>query len=191
MRKTNTKKAINGNHALSILNKILIVIIVLLVIAIFTLLFFITPMTIDGESMMPTLRNDQRICALKVGYKLDYGDIIIFERPGKSEPPIKRIIGLPGDTIKFDKVKRVWLRNNQQLDEPYTYLAKNNTDYSINYFQESENDLSKILCGVGMTLKSDELFVLGDHRNVSYDSHSYGAIKMSWVKGKYIGKNKI
>ena len=176
------------NQILSIINKILAVIIVLLILSILVVVFVVSPKTIVGESMMPTLKNEQTIWIQKVGYKLKHGDIIVFELSNEAKPPIKRIIAMEGDTIRFDSKNKVWVRNGEPIAEPYTQLAHNNDTYAYSYFENSVNDLASILQDKGLTLQKDELFVLGDNRNISYDSHNYGVIKTSWVKGKYLQK---
>ena len=93
------------------------VIIALLVVLIVVLLFVATPMTVSGESMYPSLHDGDKVVVLKVGASIERGDIVVFERPGGSEPPVKRVIGMPGDVIRFDSAQRAYFVNGERLDE--------------------------------------------------------------------------
>ena len=84
------------------------VIIALLVVLIVVLLFVATPMTVSGDSMYPSLHDGDKVVVLKVGASIERGDIVVFERPGGSEPPVKRVIGMPGDVIRFDSAQRAY-----------------------------------------------------------------------------------
>ena len=91
----------------------MLVIIVLLAVALVIFTTLLTTITVDGKSMFPTLVDGDRLILLKRGYKLERGDLIVFNRQGRNN--VKRIIGLEGDVIKFDKENMVWIIN----DEPY------------------------------------------------------------------------
>ena len=106
------------------------VIIALLVVLIVVLLFVATPMTVSGESMYPSLRDGDKVVVLKIGASIERGDIVVFERPGGSDPPVKRVIGMPGDVIRFDSAQRAYFVNGERLDDfapedgyPADYLA--------------------------------------------------------------------
>lgn len=77
----------------SVVNAILAAVIVLLIAAILLFMFVITPMTVSGESMLPTLEDGSRVMVLKTGYTIERGDLIVFERPGSEVPPVKRVVG--------------------------------------------------------------------------------------------------
>ncbi|MEG2413913.1 MAG: signal peptidase I [Clostridia bacterium] len=179
-KEDNSKKT---GKALKIVNICLIALIILLVAMLIIFQFVLTPMTIVGESMENTLKDKDKVFVQKVAYKLTYGDIVVFKRPGAKEPPIKRVIGMAGDNIKFDQNRKLWLRNDIVIEEDYIKEKA----YISAYFYQAE-DMKKALTTVGVTVGQDELFVLGDNRNNSYDSHVYGAIKQDWIVGKYIGK---
>ena len=124
---------------------------------------------VDGFSMNPTLQDGEYVLVSKVTYKLgepQHGDIIVFEFPG-AEPTqdlIKRIIGLPGDVIEV-RAKTVYV-NGQVLTEPYIAAAPN---YSGTW-----------------QVPEGFLFVLGDNRNDSSDSHAWGMLPINNVIGKAI-----
>jgi signal peptidase I len=123
---------------------------------------------VDGFSMLPTLQDSEFVLVNKLAYKVGQphrGDIIVFRYPG--QPPqdlIKRVIGLPGDQILV-RDGHVFV-NGAQIDEPYIAAAPR---YSGNW-----------------TVTEGSLFVLGDNRNDSSDSHSWGLVPEGNVIGKGI-----
>ncbi len=117
-------------------------------------------------SMEPTLKQGYLLLVNKMAYKLGepkYGDVIVFHYQGdQQEDYIKRVVGLPGDTVDISNgVVRV---NGQPLTEPYIMELPNYTGR--------------------WTVPENELFVLGDNRNHSSDSHQWGTVKLDWVVGK-------
>lgn len=118
-------------------------------------------------SMQPTLYERDFVLVNKVGYKLDTpqrGDVIVFRYPPNPEttPYIKRVIGLPGDTVRIMDGK-VYV-NDQAITEPYIAAPP---DYNGQWL-----------------VNEDELFVLGDNRNNSSDSHHWGMVPLENVIGK-------
>jgi len=123
---------------------------------------------VDGFSMIPTLQNGEYILVNKLAYKTgqpNRGDIIVFRLPGdESQDLIKRVIGLPGDTVKVsDGIVTI---NGEKLEEPY--IAQNPL-----YFGE-------------WTIPPGNLFVLGDNRNDSRDSHQWGMLPFENIIGKSV-----
>ncbi len=165
----------------SALNVFLSVIIVVLVLIIITLVFFLTPMTVSGQSMYPTFNDGDRILLSKVGYTVERGDIVVFKIPGDDSPPIKRVIGLPGDVIYFDIQIMDYTVNGEPLDD-----YAETTGYKPNYFSSSDLEVYTAITTTGITVGENQLFVLGDNRNVSRDSHVYGCVEKDWVVGKVI-----
>lgn len=164
-----------------ILNILLSVVIVLLVLIIVTLIFFVTPMTVSGRSMYPTYSSGDRILLSKIGYSVNRGDIVVFKIPGNDAPPIKRVIAMPGDVVYFDISIMDYTVNGEPVDDYAT-----TTGYSSNYFASSEHDVYIALTTTGITVGENQLFVLGDNRNISRDSHVYGCIQADWLVGKVI-----
>jgi len=123
---------------------------------------------VDGFSMRPTLEDGEFVLVNRLAYRFaDYqrGDIIVFKHPGA--PPqdlIKRIIGLPGDTVVIANGKVTV--NGHVLNEPYIADAP---DYSGEW-----------------VVPEDSLFVLGDNRNNSSDSHSWNFLPMENVIGRAV-----
>lgn len=123
---------------------------------------------VDGFSMNPTLQDGEYVLVSKLAYRLgepQRGDIIVFRYPG--QPPqdlIKRLIGLPGDVVEV-KDGRVFV-NGKQLIEPYIAASP--------------------LYDGQWRVADGYLFVLGDNRNDSSDSHSWGLLPRENVIGKAI-----
>ncbi len=118
-------------------------------------------------SMQPTLYEKDFVLVNKIVYKVgapERGDVIVFHYPLNPEtiPYIKRVIGLPGDTVRIMDEK-VFV-NDQPITEPYIAAPPNyQGEWSV-----GEN----------------ELFVLGDNRNNSSDSHQWGMVSLEKVIGK-------
>jgi signal peptidase I len=123
---------------------------------------------VDGFSMVPTLQNGEYVLVNRLAYRNslpERGDIIVFESPQVSDLDlIKRVIGLPGDTVRISG-GQVWV-NDQVLDEPYIAAAP--------VYNNSWN------------VPEGNLFVLGDNRNDSSDSHAWGFLPIENVIGKAI-----
>jgi signal peptidase I len=104
------------------------------------------------------------------------GDIVVFKYPVEPERDfIKRVIGLPGDTVELKK-KRVYI-NGTVLDEPYVrYLSPP---------EESSADDFDVRVQYGpVTVPPDQYFMMGDNRDNSQDSRYWGFMPRNYVKGK-------
>jgi len=123
---------------------------------------------VDGRSMEPTLKSGQFVLVNKLAYKIgspQYGDIIVFHYPRNPDQEyIKRVIGLPGDLVEI-KAGQVFV-NDQLIEEPYILNEPTYQDR--------------------VRVPVNALFVLGDNRNNSSDSHTWGAVPLESVVGKAI-----
>ncbi len=142
---------------------------IILAVLIFLILNTVTSrVKVFNVSMQPTLKQGYLLVVNKLAYKwgsAKRGDIIVFHHAGvESQDYIKRIIGLPGDTVEVSG--GVVSVNGTPLTEPY---IKEMPQYTL-----SE------------TVPANKLFVLGDNRNQSDDSHSWGFVDMDWVVGKAV-----
>ncbi len=105
------------------------------------------------------------------------GDIVVFKYPEEPERDfIKRVIGLPGDTIEL-RAKKVHV-NGQPLDEPYVHFLTPASDLS----EVTSKDVRERYGPV--TVPSDQYFVMGDNRDNSQDSRYWGFLPRNYVKGK-------
>ena len=138
------------------------------IVLIFAFLFRLV--SVDGRSMEPTLHNKERLVLSRLLYEPSYGDIVVLNVNDNSEPLIKRVIGLPGDTIEVTDTGDV-LRNGEKLDEAYIGVstAKEKMDEPV-------------------TVPEDSLFVMGDNRTsgCSLDSRTFGCVSQDSVLGKAV-----
>lgn len=149
---------------------------VVMALAVFVIiyLFLFQPHQVKGSSMYPNFHNGEYILTDKISYKLgnpQKGDVIIFKAPKNEEYDyIKRIIGLPGDTIEVLNSK-IYL-NQQLLDEPFLpsdYITSGGTF---------------LRPGLTVTVPPDEFFVMGDNRSHSSDSREWGFVPKENIVGK-------
>ena len=154
---------------------LLIYTVVALGLALFIRFFIAAPYVVSGASMEPNFHDWQYLIVDRVSYDMGAparGDIIVFDLPqNESRALIKRIIGLPGETVVLSGEK-VTITNAQHpegftLEEPYLDSA-NLTD---------TNELT-------MKLGADEFFVLGDNRRVSADSRVWGSLPRKDIVGR-------
>lgn len=136
--------------------------------------FFIAePFIVRGQSMDPTFATNQFLIVDRLGYRFhnpSRGDVIIFKYPQDTKVYyIKRIIGLPGETLNMEKGV-VTISSSSTvpvvLDEPY-----------ISPNHKSFDDFT-------VQLGSDEYFVMGDNRLESSDSRFWGPVKSHYIIGK-------
>lgn len=131
--------------------------------------FILDSRVVPTTSMVPTIKPGDRLFIEKITYRfqgLERGEVIVFKPPvqsGLKDDLIKRLIALPGDTVEV-KNGKLYL-NDVPQDEPY--LAE-----PIQYTYKK------------ITVPPDKIFVMGDNRNRSYDSHEWGFADQSSVKGK-------
>jgi len=149
-------------------------IVVFLAILVMVYLFLLSPQEISGQSMEPTFFNAELIITNKFVYKIappKRGDVIIFKSPKNKEVDyIKRVIGLPGETVTLENGE--YFVNGVKIDEPY--LRPNTVTAGGSYLRE----------GATITVPEGEYFVSGDNRPHSSDSREFGTIPL----GDFIGK---
>lgn len=138
-----------------------------------------TPIVVDGESMMPTLENGDRMIVNKIGYEIgkpDRFDIVVFHATEKKDY-IKRVIGLPGDHVAY-KDDQLFV-NGDAIPEPYLdkYKAEiTSGTLTENFTLEEYTQMSVIPDGY--------VFVMGDNRRNSTDSREFGLISIKDIIGK-------
>jgi len=123
---------------------------------------------VQNVSMQPTLYENEFVLVSKLAYKMGtpkIGDVVIFHAPTEpGEDFIKRIIGIPGDHVEVDDGK-----------------------VFVNGYRLNEDYLADVPRYVGeWTVPDGHLFVLGDNRNSSSDSHSWGFVPMENVVGRAV-----
>lgn len=143
---------------------------VLLAVVLFLVINLLTArVRVDGPSMEPSYYHNNRVVVSKVSYLLgdiERGDVIVFPAPPNPEEDyIKRVIGLPGDQILVQN--GVVFINGEALVEPYISAPP------INNMRTT-------------TVPEDSVFVMGDNRNVSSDSRSWGPLPIEDIIGKAV-----
>jgi len=154
------------NTVKSVLREIIETVVLTLVIF-FLIQTVVRNFRVVGTSMEPNLHTGEYLIVDKVSYRLgppQRGDVIVFEPPVSAEGDyVKRVIGLPGELVEVQNGEV--LVNGKPIAEPY---AVRPASYSMD----------------ARRVGPDELFVLGDNRNMSSDSHSWGMLPMDKVVGK-------
>jgi signal peptidase I len=123
---------------------------------------------VESISMLPTLYPGDYVIVNRLAYRFNHnperGDVIVFKYPPNPEaiPYIKRIIGLPGDQVHISDGK-IYI-NGQQMLEPYLKVTTNR--------------------GGDWTVPEGQLFVMGDNRNNSSDSRSWGFVPYENIIGR-------
>jgi signal peptidase I len=139
--------------------------------AIVVMIFLYQPVKVEGTSMNPLLSDQERIFINKFVYRfepIERGDVIVFWYPlDRSKSFIKRVVGLPGETIEI-RSGHLYV-DGQEL--PYQYVPAGYLDGS-NYAPRQ--------------IPVDNYFVLGDHRDSSNDSRVFGSVPRSYIYGKAV-----
>jgi signal peptidase I len=140
--------------------------------------YLIQPFYVKGASMEPNFYDNEYLIIDEISYRFNEparGDIVVFKYPRNPEEYfIKRIIGLPGEKVQI-KDGFVYLYNKEnilgiKLDE--TYLQAGDRTYGLN---------EEIV-----TLRDSEYYVLGDNRNSSKDSRSFGPVDKKLITGRVL-----
>ncbi|MGE5397948.1 MAG: signal peptidase I [Chitinophagales bacterium] len=146
------------------------IIIIAFVLAMALRLCVVEGRVIPSGSMLPTIQLQDRVMVCKFIYwfkEPSRGDIVVFKPPeslGQQDDYIKRVIGLPGEKVEV-KNEKVYI-NDEPLEEPYIMEAPS-------------YDFGPVI------VPKDSLFVMGDNRNESFDSHAWGTwLKRDHLKGK-------
>lgn len=133
--------------------------------------FLFQPFIVKGESMVPNFKPGDYLIVNEISYRFSSpqrGDVIVFDYPkDKSQRFIKRIIGLPNETVEIKDGKvTIYDKNSFVLKEEY-----------LSEGLKTEGDIKAVL-------GPDEYFVLGDNRSYSYDSRSWGTVPRNYIIGK-------
>ena len=138
-------------------------------IAAVVIVFLCQPVKVEGTSMLPQLADEQRIFVNKFVYRIDSvqrGDVIVFKFPeDPARSYIKRVVGLPGETVEIRK-------GAVHIDGralPESYVAPRYRDRASH---------------PPIAVPKGEYYVLGDHRNTSNDSRTWGTVDAACITGK-------
>lgn len=149
---------------------------------------------VDGTSMTPTLQNNDRLIIDKVErtvalastghYTPQRGQIVVFDSPlidqyGRNEQLVKRVIGLPGDTINISENGTVTIKNSQ-----------NPNGFNANEALGLNLSPTYVDSPLNITIPENQVFVMGDNRSPggSFDSRSFGPIDTSKIQGRLFAR---
>lgn len=137
----------------------------------FLITFVAQAFRVQGTSMLPMLEDSERIIVNKFIYRfhpIERGDVVVFWYPrDPSVSFIKRVVGLPGDSVEV-RVGTVYV-NGQRLKE----------DYVDAKFRDDESYSP-------VDIRKGYYYVLGDHRNSSNDSRSWGEVPEKYIYGRAV-----
>lgn len=174
---------------------------ILFMLAIFASRYFLwDPVSVDGHSMDPTLQHQEKLVMLKTT-SIDRFDIVVAsetDSDGTEKLIVKRVVGMPGDTIRYEN--DVLYINDQEVDEPYLdeYLAafqkdKLQEEYAYNkQFQAVAQAAQAFTQDANgyvdftVTIPEGQYYLLGDDRLVSLDSRSVGTFARDKIKGEVV-----
>ncbi len=161
------KRAAKKSKKMNPLVEWIIVVVVAITAALLVRAYVVQQFAVQGESMQSTLQDGDRVLVNRVSYRLHdprRGDVVVlqrFEGASAERDLIKRVIGLPGETVEFRSC--VVYVDGEQLTEPYIDAAVQTRDG----------------CGpdqTPVTVPPNSVFVLGDHRGRSQDSRYFGPV---------------
>lgn len=166
-------KIIRGT--LSFVWEIIKIVIIALLIVIPIRYFIFQPFFVRGQSMEPNFHDGDYLIIDEISYRFNQpsrGEVIVFKYPGNpTQRYIKRIIGLPGETI--------------EIKDGLITISNENYSWSLNelfYLSESIATQGDVV----ISLSQDEYFVLGDNRNASYDSRRWGPLPEEDIIGRVV-----
>lgn len=143
----------------------------------FSAIFFLQPIQVKGESMYPTLISQEYGLSFKINAvikTIDRFDIVVVKsEKTEREKWVKRVIGLPNETIKFENEK-LYI-NGKKINE--TYL-------DTGYFTNKREELGFFTEDFTVTLGEDEYFLMGDNRPYSHDSRDVGVFHKKDILAK-------
>lgn len=163
---------------LNFLKDVMIMIVIYIVINVVFVQFFMRPFRVEGSSMYPTLKSNDlgfsNVFSLKTKSIERFDIVIVFKEDSKSYL-VKRVIGLPNETIKYE-CDTLYV-DGKPVEEPFldeAFMKESTDDKNIDF----TSDLGPV------TLGDDEYFLLGDNRLKSNDSRVYGPFKKDQIKSK-------
>lgn len=166
---------------MAILKDTLRTVVVSVIIVVVLTQFIIRPVRVKGDSMLPTLQTNDMGFSSIINYKisgLSRFDVVVFCPEDRSDCLVKRVIGLPGETVSYQ---------DDQLYINGNYVEEDFLDQEYIQQRLESADRTLFTANFGPIQVADgEYFVMGDNRIDSIDSRSFGTISKSEIKSKYV-----
>lgn len=162
--------------------------VIILVVVVLIRTFIVTPVTVEGDSMYPNLKEDELLLLSKISYKIrdiNRFDIVVIKKD--DDEIIKRIIGLPGEDVSYISDK-LYINGKEVKDE---YGNGDTKDFSLNdicyasYLNKNLTFEQKFECEY-TEIPEGYYLVLGDNREISKDSRRFGLVSEDEIIGKAI-----
>ncbi len=148
-----------------------IIIITAVILATMVRIFMFEPFIVPTPSMEPTLKVGDKVIINKMAYKFTSfkrGDVIAFHSPLEDRDLVKRAIAIEGDEIILTSEGEIFI-NGEKITEDYLPA-----DQTISYINQT------------VVIGEDEIFVMGDNRNNSFDSRFFGTIPEDEIFGEFM-----
>ncbi|RED65998.1 signal peptidase I [Cohnella lupini] len=146
--------------------------------------FLVSPFIVDGPSMQPNFWNRERIIVNKIIYDIrepKRGEVIVFHVPEEGRDFIKRVIGIPGDTVKVEG-DTLYI-NGQPVEETYLKGAYEKAHAEGGLYNRNDGDFPNTEFPDGV-VPEGTVFVMGDNRSNSEDSRMIGYIETGRIVGR-------
>ena len=206
----------NGNNILRLLVEVVLCLLIAIVLVGIVQQFFLAPVAVSGESMMPTINPEgDKVFVQKKFFKIERDCVVVFYRPNSDEvttenPANSISIADFFNSLPFVNKIPILTEETADVSADYTCVIKRVIGIPGDHIEirfddggtqallyrngERVNDFlmtPKYLWNPGVnevdvTVEEGELFVLGDNRNNSYDSEDYGCIQADWLMGRVI-----
>jgi len=157
--------------------------VIILIIVVLIRTFIITPITVVGDSMIPTLHDNELLLLSKISYKvhdIERFDIVVIK---EDDFIIKRVIGLPGEDVSY--LNGTLFINGKSLEDTYAYGKTDDFTLSDICFAGENKENINFSCPINK-IPEGYYLVLGDNRRISKDSRSVGLIKEDEIQGKAV-----
>lgn len=166
-------------NTLSFIWEVMKIVLVALAIVIPIRYFLFQPFLVSGQSMEPNFENGDYLIVDELSYRMrepKRGEVIVFKAPPEASAAsvrfIKRIIGLPGETVEIKDGKVMIIKENTEILDESQYLP------------EGLETLAGSMGDKKVTIPENEFFVLGDNRSLSSDSRSWGLLPRKNIIGR-------